>query len=171
MQVCISLQTDNHASTPPLKFFTGRMLFQQRQSTEGKSTEGKYMSETVYSETSTQPYHIITEKPLLYNKQKFTKVKTETHSEHVTCNYFELTQKNNLICVFVSRKKVYDNLTSPCLKRKWLVFNASQCAYRSDTVQQYLCLFTHLSQTAFHVDVSDENRQHAQVFLCQCRDQ
>ena len=39
MQVCISLQTDNHASTPPLKFFTGRMPFlppnQQRQSTEG----------------------------------------------------------------------------------------------------------------------------------------
>jgi len=27
MQVCISLQTDNHASTPPLKFFTGRMPF------------------------------------------------------------------------------------------------------------------------------------------------
>ena len=25
MQVCTSLQTDNHASTPPLKFFTGRM--------------------------------------------------------------------------------------------------------------------------------------------------
>jgi len=24
MQVCTSLQTDNHASTPPLKFFTGR---------------------------------------------------------------------------------------------------------------------------------------------------
>jgi len=23
MQVCISLYTDNHASTPPLKFFTG----------------------------------------------------------------------------------------------------------------------------------------------------
>ena len=39
MQVGISLQTDNHASTPPLKFFTGRMPFlppnQQRQSTEG----------------------------------------------------------------------------------------------------------------------------------------
>ena len=38
MQVCTSLQTDNHASTPPLSFFTGRMLFlppsQQRQSTE-----------------------------------------------------------------------------------------------------------------------------------------
>jgi len=37
-QVCTSLQTDNHASTPPL-FFTGRMPFlspnQQRQSTEG----------------------------------------------------------------------------------------------------------------------------------------
>jgi len=40
MQVCTSLQTDYHASTPPLKFFTGRMPFlppnQQRQSTEGK---------------------------------------------------------------------------------------------------------------------------------------
>ena len=39
MQVCISLQTDNHASTPPLRFFTGRMPFlppnQQHQSTEG----------------------------------------------------------------------------------------------------------------------------------------
>jgi len=39
MQVCISLQTDNHASTPPLSFFTGRMPFlppnQQGQSTEG----------------------------------------------------------------------------------------------------------------------------------------
>ena len=37
-QVCTSLQTDDHASTPPL-FFTGRMPFlppnQQRQSTEG----------------------------------------------------------------------------------------------------------------------------------------
>ena len=39
-QVCTSLQTDNHASTPPLSFFTGRMPFlppnQQCQSTEGK---------------------------------------------------------------------------------------------------------------------------------------
>ena len=40
MQVCTSLQTDNHVSTSPLSFFTGRMPFlppnQQRQSTEGK---------------------------------------------------------------------------------------------------------------------------------------
>ena len=39
MQVCTSLQTDNHASTSPLSFFTGRMPFlppnQQCQSTEG----------------------------------------------------------------------------------------------------------------------------------------
>jgi len=39
VQVCTSLQTDNYTSTPPLSFFTGRMLFlppnQQRQSTEG----------------------------------------------------------------------------------------------------------------------------------------
>jgi len=38
-QVCTSFQTDNHARTPPLSFFTGRMPFlppnQQRQSTEG----------------------------------------------------------------------------------------------------------------------------------------
>jgi len=27
MQVCTSLQADNHASTPPLKFFSGRMPF------------------------------------------------------------------------------------------------------------------------------------------------
>jgi len=41
MQVCTSLQTDNHASTPPLSFFTGRMPFllpnQRRQSTEGNN--------------------------------------------------------------------------------------------------------------------------------------
>jgi len=40
MQVCTSLQIDNHASTPPLSFFTGRMPFlppnQQRRSTEGQ---------------------------------------------------------------------------------------------------------------------------------------
>jgi len=38
MQVCTSLQTDNHASTPQLSFCTGRMPFlppnQQCQSTE-----------------------------------------------------------------------------------------------------------------------------------------
>jgi len=44
MQVCISLQTDNHASTPLLNsFFTGQMPFllpnQQCQSTEGISYE------------------------------------------------------------------------------------------------------------------------------------
>jgi len=40
MQVCTSLQTDNHATAPPLSFFTGWMSFpspnQQRKSTEGK---------------------------------------------------------------------------------------------------------------------------------------
>jgi len=43
MQVCTSLQADNHASTPPLSFFTGRMPFlppnQQRQSTEGSDAK------------------------------------------------------------------------------------------------------------------------------------
>jgi len=44
VKVCTSLQTDNHASTPPLCVYTGRMLFlppyQQRQSTEGSGSEG-----------------------------------------------------------------------------------------------------------------------------------
>ena len=41
MQVCTSLQTDNHASTPPLSFFTDRMPSlppnEQRQNTEGRA--------------------------------------------------------------------------------------------------------------------------------------
>ena len=41
MQFCTWLQTDNHASTSPLSFFTDRMPFlppnQQHQSTEGNS--------------------------------------------------------------------------------------------------------------------------------------
>jgi len=52
MQVCISRQTDNHASTPPL-CFTGRMPFlppnQQRQSTESKNTEGTDSQCKVYA--------------------------------------------------------------------------------------------------------------------------
>jgi len=52
MQVCTSLQTDNHASIPSLSFFTGRMPFlppnQQRQSTEGKSTEGHVLNMDSY---------------------------------------------------------------------------------------------------------------------------
>jgi len=43
MQVCTLHQTDNHASTPPLKFFTGRMPFlppnQQHQSAEGDASQ------------------------------------------------------------------------------------------------------------------------------------
>jgi len=43
MQVCTSLQTDNHKSTSLLKFFTGRMPFlppnQQCQSTEGTTAK------------------------------------------------------------------------------------------------------------------------------------
>jgi len=47
MQVCTSLQTDNHGSTTPLLFFTGRMPFlppnQQRQSTEGNYLADKIL--------------------------------------------------------------------------------------------------------------------------------
>jgi len=48
MQVCTSLQTDNHASTPPLSFLTGWMPLlppnQQHQSTEGKTENRKQVS-------------------------------------------------------------------------------------------------------------------------------
>jgi len=44
MQVCTLLQTDNHASTPPLSFFADQIPFlppsQQRQSTEGMIVVG-----------------------------------------------------------------------------------------------------------------------------------
>ena len=53
MQVCTSFQTDNHASTTPLKFFTGRMPFlppnQQRQSTEGSTFEPSFVEITPLS--------------------------------------------------------------------------------------------------------------------------
>jgi len=43
--ICTSLQTDNHASTPPFSFFTGRMPFlllnEQHQSTEGTINTSK----------------------------------------------------------------------------------------------------------------------------------
>jgi len=49
MQVCTSLQTDNHTNTPPLSFFKGRMPFlppnQQRQSIEGLT----YIHTNLYS--------------------------------------------------------------------------------------------------------------------------
>jgi len=52
MQVCISLQTDNHASTPPLKFFTGRMPFlppnKQSQSTEGTVSQQSKLKTILY---------------------------------------------------------------------------------------------------------------------------
>jgi len=51
MQVCTLLQTDNHASTSLLSFFTGRMPFlprnQQCQSTEGKNISVGNPSPTV----------------------------------------------------------------------------------------------------------------------------
>ena len=43
MQVCTSLQTDNHDSTPLLSFLQAFLLpNQQRQSTEGKTKEKHY---------------------------------------------------------------------------------------------------------------------------------
>jgi len=49
MHVYTQLQTDNHANTSPLSFFTGRMPFlppnQQHQSTEGKKTSMHHITE------------------------------------------------------------------------------------------------------------------------------
>jgi len=50
MLICTSLQTNNHASTPPLSFFTGRMPFlppnQQCQSTEGSKVRPQHRHKT-----------------------------------------------------------------------------------------------------------------------------
>jgi len=58
MQVCTALQTDNHTSTPPLSFFTGRMPFlppnQQRQSTEG--TTSTQICQLQYNKNSFNDY-------------------------------------------------------------------------------------------------------------------
>jgi len=55
--VCNSLQTDNHASTSSLKFFTGRMRFltpnQQRQSIEGVPY---HITPPPYTTTVLQPF-------------------------------------------------------------------------------------------------------------------
>jgi len=60
MQVCTSLQTDNHASIPPLCFFTGRMPFlppnQQCQSTEGMSSKRYHKSAVYWTKYSTQQH-------------------------------------------------------------------------------------------------------------------
>jgi len=62
MQVCTSLQTDNHASTSLLKFFTGRMPFlspnQQCQSTEGK-TKNKCTKINLIAQQYVDPLYIL----------------------------------------------------------------------------------------------------------------
>jgi len=63
MQVCTLLQTDNHASTPLLKFFTGRMPFlppnQQRHSTEGAKNKIKGENKTIYGNNIFRLSHMI----------------------------------------------------------------------------------------------------------------
>jgi len=61
MQVCTSLQTDKHASTPPLSFFTGQMPFllpnQQCQSTEGRQLKavGRQTDSKLHVQSLTSP--------------------------------------------------------------------------------------------------------------------
>ena len=78
MEVCTSLQTDNHANTPPLNFFTGRMPFltpnQQRQITE-EFLRPLYIC--IYTEPACPPSKSTaaitkTKKPQLNNKKCFS---------------------------------------------------------------------------------------------------
>jgi len=54
VQVCTSLQTDNHASTSPLSFFTGRMPFlppnQQRQSTKAQGITAENVEKSQHTD-------------------------------------------------------------------------------------------------------------------------
>jgi len=56
MQICTLTQTDNHASTLPLSFFTGRMPFllpnQQHQSTQGKSQQDEEKEDEEHCEAT-----------------------------------------------------------------------------------------------------------------------
>jgi len=76
MQICTSLQTDNHTSIPPHKFFTGRMPFllpnQQHQSTKGNMQEICI----VYNHNTTQSFYgsldfVRTTRVSLYQKVHF----------------------------------------------------------------------------------------------------
>jgi len=70
MQICTSLQTYNHASTPPLKFFTGWMPFllpnQQHQSIEGTNNSSKALIISNYDYNGG-----ITEVDMVYRKVSF----------------------------------------------------------------------------------------------------
>jgi len=53
MQVCTLLQTDNHASTPPLSFFTGGMPFAPscRPTNSVKALKEKKLHSKIYKNT------------------------------------------------------------------------------------------------------------------------
>jgi len=81
MQVCTSLQTDNHTSTPPLSFFTGRVPLlppnQQRQSTEG----------TVWvwtTHTHTHPFNGLLSGTTQVGRYQKKHSPTHTHPDHQT---------------------------------------------------------------------------------------
>jgi len=90
MQVCTSLQTDNHASTPPLGFFTGRMPFlppnQQCQSTEGKSAKKNYSLKE-----KTQQKHLHTNRVFCFTQSVVT-----ISIMNINSNYYIYTQYHHL---------------------------------------------------------------------------
>jgi len=88
MQVCTSLQTDNHTSTPPLSFFAGQMPFlppnQQHQSTEGKAS----IQKTTVNVTVKPFLQIIpTVTFLFFFRSGFPELYTDT-SEHIHFFHF-----------------------------------------------------------------------------------
>jgi len=90
MQVCTSLHTDNHTSTPPLSFFTGRMPFQlpnqQCQSTEGhtKVTVTLYNSKLQYRERHLPQKMVDKEEAELDELQTFTSVPAMPNFDTIT---------------------------------------------------------------------------------------
>jgi len=67
MQVCTSLQTDNHASTSPLSFFTGRMPFLPPNQ-QCKNTEGRNMLKKTHKHLHLKAYHRKTTNHLIHNR-------------------------------------------------------------------------------------------------------
>jgi len=110
MQVCTLLQTDNHASTSLLSFFTGRMPFlppnQQCQSTEGnRDRESVQRKRTEAQKTQKRQHH-----PPPHNA--ITSVKQSRHKTHI---YTQLEATSPKLALLLALQRAASHETRPAL--------------------------------------------------------
>ena len=157
MQACTSLQTDNHTSTPPLSFFTGRMPFlppnQQHQSTEGTVTANMQTICTSIHTTSTTPHNRVL---LLIKSAQPPKAKL--HFLYILYKMLHLcvTQWKRLKCSIIKQMNSRDyhtNPTSHSLRRQIL----AELGTDSTTVAMWSC------------DLSPDYTQITRLFMARTR--